>query len=369
MTADETITENINSATAIRPLIVSDAETVMRFCSPLRHLLFGFEAQGIQSCLVLPPNSGIETFLWPGIEVIDYPALRFPLFIRQNRRRLFAHVEKFNPSIVHCLGTSRAIIAKVISKTFDIPAVLTVNSPYQNFLMRRIIRSGFSAVIASSDKFVESLKKFNPDIAGIVRQVSTGTFVDETCACFSRPGQLPSMVMVSDFLEFDTLEPLLNAVRHLAVDGYEFVIVLMGRGPAEDKIRHFVKSTGLSQTVSISPEIRPLRVVMRGADILVQPHIAERLDPAIVEAASAGLAIATDYNNANNILQNNQTAIFFDGRDELSIYSVLQKLLDDRQLAAKLASSVQEYLRSSNSVSTMIDDLLRIYAQVSSEKQ
>jgi glycosyltransferase involved in cell wall biosynthesis len=368
MTTDETITENSNAAAAIRPLIVSDAETVGRFCSPLRHLLFGFEAQGIQSCLVLPPNSGIETFLWPGIDVIDYPALRFPLFIRQNRRRLFVQVEKFNPSVVHCLGASRAIIAKIISKNFDIPAVLSINRPHQNFLMRKIIRSGFSAVIASSDKFVESIKKFNPDIAGIVQQVSTGTFVDETCACFSRPGQLPSMVMASDFLKFDDLEPLLNAVRHLAVDGYEFVIILMGRGPAEDKIRHFVRNTGLSQTVSISPEIRPLRVVMRGADIFIQPHIAERLDPAIIEAASAGLAIATDYNNANNILQNNQTAIFFDGKDELSIYSVLQKLLDDRQLTVRLASAVQEYLRNKNSVSAMIDDLLKIYAQISSAK-
>ena len=369
MATDETITENLNGTPQIRLLIVSDAETVGRFCSPLRHLLFGFEAQGIQSSLVLPPNSGIETLLWPGIDVIDYPALRFPLFIRQNRRRLFEHVEKFNPSVVHCLGTSRAIIAKIISRNFDIPAVLTVNSPYQNFLMRRIIRKGFSAIVASSDRFVESLKKNNPDIAGIVRQVSTGTFVDETCACFSRPQQLPSMVMVSDFLEFDELEPLLNAVRHLAVDGYEFVVVLMGRGPAEDKIRHFVKNTGLSQTVSISPEIRPLRAVMRGADIFIQPHIAGRLDPAMVEAASAGLAIATDYNNANNILQNNQTSVFFDGRDELSIYSVLQKLLDDRQSAVRIASAVQEYLRTNNSVSTMIDGLLDIYAQVSYEKE
>jgi len=366
MATEETIIESPNSATAIRPLIVSDAETVGRFYSPLRHLLFGFEAQGIQSCLVLPPNSGIETFLWPGIDVIDYPALRLPLFIRQNRRRLFAHIEKFGPSVVHCLGTSRAIIAKIISRNFDIPAVLTVNSPYQNFLMRKIIKSGFSAIVASSGRFVENIKKLNPEIADIVRQVSTGTFVDGTCACFSRPRQLPSMVMVSDFLKFDDLEPLLSAVRHLAVDGYEFVVVLMGQGPAEDKIRHFVKNTGLSQTVSISPVIRPLRSVLRGADIFIQPHITERLDPAIVEAASAGLAIATDCNNADNILQNNQTAIFFDGKDELSIYSTLQKLLDDRQLAVRLASAVQDYLRSNNSVSSMVAGLLEIYAQVSS---
>jgi glycosyltransferase involved in cell wall biosynthesis len=365
MATEETIMESPCGAAAIRPLIVSDTETIQRFCAPLRHLLFGFEAQGISSCLVLPPNSEVETFLWPGMDVIDYPALRLPLFIRQNRRRLFAHIEKFNPSVVHCLGASKALIAKIISRNFGIPAVLTVNSSHQNFLKRKIIRKNFAAIIASSDRFVESIKKHNPEIAAIVRQVSIGTFVDETCACFSRPRQLPSMVMASDFLRFDDLEPLLGAVRHLAVDGYEFIVVLMGRGPAEDKIRHFVKNTGLSQTVSISPEIRPLRSALRGADIFIQPYITERLDSAMLEAASAGLAIATDKNNADNMLKNNQTAIFFDCKDELSVYSALQKLLDDRQLAVTLASAVQDYLRNNNSVSSMVAGLLEIYAQVS----
>ncbi|MDD5134030.1 MAG: glycosyltransferase [Phycisphaerae bacterium] len=364
---DETTAEPQNQTDGIRPLIVSDYETVQRFCAPLRHLLFGFEAQGIASCLVVPPGGEIETLLWPGIEIIEYPALKFPLFFRQNRRNLFAKIEKFKPSTVHCIGTARALLAKTISSTCNIPAVLTVNSSHQSFLKNIIIKTGFTSLIMSSSRFVENLKKNNPSIASIIKQVNTGTFVDETCACFSQPQRLPSMVMVSDFLKFDDLDPLLSAVRHLAVDGYEFLIVLMGRGPAEDKLRHFVKSTGLSQTVGISPEIRPLRSVFRGVDIFVQPYITERLDPAMMEAASAGLAIATDKNNADNMLQNNQTAMFFDCRDELSIYSALGKLLDDRQSAVKLACAVQDYLRTNNSVSSMVDKLLKIYSQAARE--
>ena len=369
MSGNEIITENHNETDGIRPLLVSDTETVQRFCAPLRHLLFGFEAQGVSSCVVVPPNSQIESFLWPGIEIIEHPALRFPLFYRQNRRRLISRIEKFRPTIVHCLGTARARLAKTIGQTFNVPAVVTINSSKQNFLRRQTISTGFSTVIAPSERIAELFKKQNSKIAALVKQVNIGIFVDETCACFSRPGRIGSMVMVSDFLRFDDLEPLLGAVRHLAVDGYEFLVVLMGSGPAEHKIRNFIRGVGLSHTVSISPEIRPMREVFRGADVFIQPYVTERLEPALIEAASAGAAIATDKNNADNLLQNNTTAIFFDSRDELSIYSALQKLLDDKQLAKTLASAAQNYLRNNNTVSSMVDQLLEIYKTATENKE
>ena len=363
MSQNDTTAQNHSELGVIRPLIVSDSEAAQQFCAPLRHLLFGFEAQDITCCVVVTPESQIESFLWPGIEIIEYPAWRFPLFYWQNRRRLISQIEKFSPTIIHCLGTAKAMLAKALGRAFNIPVVLTANSSQQNFFKRRIISKGFSAIVAPSERIAELLKKRNPRIAALVRQVNTGTFVNETCACFSNPGRIPGMVIVSDFLRFDYLEPLLSAVRHLAVDGYEFLVVLMGSGPAERDIRRFIRSVGLISTVNISPQIGPLRAVFRGADIFIHPFITQSFDPAMIEAAGAGSAIATDKNNADNLLQNNTTAVFFDSRDELTIYSALQKLLDDREFAKSIASAAQDYLRSNNTVSLMVDGLLKVYSQ------
>jgi len=365
MLQNDTTVQNHSGLGVIRPLIISDSRTLQRFYAPLRHLLFGFEAQDIACCVVVPPESQIESFLWPGIEIIEYPAWRFPLFYWQNRGRLISQVEKFKPTIIHCLGDGRALLAKALGRAFGISVVLTVNSSQQTFLSRRIISRGFSAVIAPSERIAESLKKRIPRIADIIKQVNTGTFVDETCACFSRPGRIPGMVVVSDFLRFDDLEPFLSAVRHLVVDGYEFLVVLMGSGPAQRDVRKFIRDVGLVNTVNILPRMEPLRAVFRGADIFIHPFIAQRFDPAVIEAASAGSAIAADKNNADNLLQSNITAVFFDSRDELSIYSALQKLLDDREFAKSIASAAQNYLRSSHSVSSMVDNLLKIYSQTS----
>jgi glycosyltransferase involved in cell wall biosynthesis len=354
------------TADVIRPLIISDSRTIQRFYSPLRHLLFGFEAQDIPCCIVVPPDSQIESNFWPGIEIIEYPTWRFPLFYKQNRLRLLSQVERFKPTIVHCFGTATALLAKAVGCTFNIPVVLTANSAGQSLLRRWRIRNGFSAVITPSNRIAELFKNRNPRMAPLVRQINTGTFVDETCACFSRSGQIPSMIVVSDFLRFDDLEPFLNAIRHLVIDGYEFLVVLMGDGPAEEDIRKFIHAVGLANTVNISPQMRPLRAVFRDTDIFVQPCVTERFDPAMLEAAGAGMAIVADKSNADDFLQNNVTAVLFDNRDELNIYSSLQKLLDDREFAKSIASTAQNHLRGSHSVSSMVDNLLAIYSQAAS---
>ena len=361
MEQNDTTIPNQPQADAIRSLLIPDSQTVRQFYSPLRHLLFGFEAQDIHCCVVVPPESRIESFLWPGIEIIEYPAWQFPLFYKQNRRRLVSQVEKFQPTIIHCLGTGRILLAKALGRAFNIPVVLTVNSAGQSFLQRWTIRKGFSAVVVPSERIAELFKKHNSRIASRVQQVNTGIFVDETCACFSQPGRIPSMIVVSDFLRFGDLEPFLNAVRHIVVNGYEFLVVLMGNGPADRDIRKFIHSVGLDDIVNISPQVGPLRAIFRSTDIFVQPCVTENFDSAMLEAAGAGAAIAADKGNADGLLQDNVTAVLFDNHDELSICSALQKLLNDREVAKSLASAAQNYLRSSHSVSSMVENLLKIY--------
>lgn len=369
MPDNDAISKDRNEFDVVRPLLVSDSRTVQQFCSPMRHLLFGFEAQAISSCLVVPPNSLMESLLWPGVGIIEHPALKVPLFYRQNRTRLILRIEKFKPTIIHCFGTARSHLAKTIGRIFNIPVVITINSSTHGFLSRRVISTGFSTIIAPCESIANGFKQQNPRIASLLKKVNMGTFVDETCACFLRPDRVPSIVMVSDFPQFDYLEPFLGAIRHLAVDGYEFLVVLMGQGPAQKDIRKFIRSVGLAHTVNITPQIRPLRVVFRSADVFIQPYVTRQFDSVMVEAASAGTAIATDKENGDDFLQNNTTAIFFDSRDELSIYSALQKLLDDKEWSRSIALNAQNYLRSNNTVSSMVSSLLEIYKSAATEKR
>ena len=360
MLLNEPITDSQNQAVAIRPLIVSDSDTIRQYCSPFRHLLFGFEAQGVTSAMVVPPASDIESLLFPGAGIVEYPALRFPLFFFQNRKLLLSRMEEINPSIIHCYGISKTLLAKSLSEHLGIPAVITINSGHIGVLDKMIINKNFEKIIVPSAQIAEQLRQkgFSQEK---ISQVNVGTFADVSCACFARPDRLASMIVPCSFDKFSDYEPLLGAIRHLSVDGYEFVVVFMGQGRAEGQIRDFIRSTGLVQTVTISPQMRPLRSVFRGCDILIHPCCFDGYNPAVIEAAAAGLAIAADKNNSEEFLRDGSTAVLFDCNDELSIYSAIQRLLDNKELAKSIAQTAQDCLRSSNSVSSMVDNLLKIY--------
>jgi glycosyltransferase involved in cell wall biosynthesis len=365
MLLNKSLTAGHNETGIIRPLIVSDGGTIRRYCSSLRHLLFGFEAQGIPSAIVVPPASDIESFLFPGVRIIEHPVLRFPLFYRQNRKRLIERVEEIKPSVIHCYGTSKMLLARSIAKHFGIPEVITIDSARIGRLARIIINRDFEKIIVPSNKITERLK--NNFSQEKISQVNIGTFADENCSCLSSANRLPSIMVLGQFDRFSDYEPLLGAIRHLTVDGYEFVAVFMGRGRAERQIRDFINQTGLVQTVSITPMIRPLQAVFRGCDIFIHSCCFGKFDPAVIDAASAGLAIAADRNNAEEFLRDGSTAVLFDGSDELSIYSAIQKLLDDKAFARSIATAAQEHLRSNNSISSMVSDLLKIYSEVAKQ--
>jgi glycosyltransferase involved in cell wall biosynthesis len=361
MIQNVTETENVTEPESIRPLIISDRETVNQFCPSFRHMLFGFEAQDVPCAMVVPPKSDIEFLLFPGAKIIEYPVLRFPLFYIHNRKNLFERIESIRPGIVHCFGTKKTHLAKSIAEYLDIPAVVTLNSINISIRHRMLIDKFFEKIIAPSDKISLGLEKhFSKEK---IKRVNVGTFADEACSCFASAHRLPSMIFPCKFDKFDDFEPMLNAIRHLAVDGNDFVVIFMGSGRAEKQIRDFINQTGLSQTVAISPLVRPLRSVFRGCDILIHSNCSGAFDPVVIEAAGAGLAVAADKNNVEEFLEEGSTGVFFDSTDELSIYAALQKLLNDRQMTRNLAINLQNNLRNNNSVSSMVNQLLKIYSE------
>ncbi|GAI57350.1 unnamed protein product, partial [marine sediment metagenome] len=159
----------------------------------------------------------------------------------------------------------------------------------------------------------------------------------------------------------DDFENLFNAVRHLMIDGYEFMMIVSGGGRAEGQLRKLLAALGLLQTVTIVPRLRPWRSVLATGDIFIQPQPSSTFNILLLEAMSVGSAVAACQGGVDDLIIEGQTAVIFDPNDELSIVGVLQRLLDRRDFARKIAKSAQEYLRQNHTVSKMISATLATY--------
>ena len=78
---------------------------------------------------------------------------------------------------------------------------------------------------------------------------------------------------------------------------------------------------------------------------------------------SVGTAVVGCAGGVDDLITDERRAVVFDPDDEVDIYGCLRRLLDGREIARKLASEAQDYVREEHSVSKMISSMLEIYRE------
>jgi glycosyltransferase involved in cell wall biosynthesis len=346
-----------------RPVLIIDTAEIKDYQACLQHLFVGLSAESVQSALICPPDAGAASVLCPTVDLIYHPLLKIPLFRNQNRRSVLEKLTKFKPTVLHCFSASKSKLTRFLAETLDIPFLLTFNSGNQRKLTRVSTSPNCASLLALSRPIADELELNFPNFQGRINQLNTGTFVEDDCACFSAKANVRSMVVAQPLTNANDFYGLLNAVRHLVIDGYEFLLAIIGKGGAEREIHRMIKKLGLSQVVTVIPEIEPLRSVFAGADIFIQPHSRPEFNSPLLEAMGVGLAVASCHDGSEDLLVENETTVFFDPYDELSVYACLHNLLDKRDFAQQIARKGQQFLRENYTVSGMIDSLVKYYNQ------
>jgi len=268
---------------------------------------------------------------------------------------------KLNPTVLHSFCHSRAKLTKQIAKELNIPYVITFNSSAIKLKRRDISSHHCASLTASSKVIAANIAKKYPPLKDRIIQINIGAFVEDRCACFSTPRQITSIIVNQPLDNIFNFEILLNATKHLTIDGYEFILVIIGTGPAEREIHELIKRLSLTQVVTMIPEMQPLREIFSGADIYVQLKKKIGFNISLLEAMSVGMAVTASRQCNDQLLIEDKTALFFEENDELSLYSCIQKLLNKHENAKQIALAAQENLREFYSVSKMVSLLVETY--------
>jgi len=349
---------------SLRPVLIASANTVSEYSIFLEHLLVGLADESIPTALVCPARCNLSSIVPPSVEVIKHPAFDFPLFWRQNRRRLIEGLFNFKPSVLHCLCESKAPLTRRLAWELDLPYVLTVNSLQKRFGRLFVSSRRCAKIVTPAKSIAANLAEVYPRLAGRIELVNVGTFVDKSRACFHEPEGIVSMVTAQPFENVVAFENLFRAVKHLVIDGYEILFVVIGGGRAERGLWKLLRSLGLLWIVTVIPRLEPWRSVLAAGDIFIQPVANDSFSPFLLEAMSAGVAVAGCKGGVDDLIIDGTTAIVFDPEDELSVYGSLQRLFGRREFAKKIARGAQEYLRENHAVSKMVSGILQTYREV-----
>ena len=345
----------------VQPVLIVSEHTIEEYSILLEHLLMGLAGESVCAGLICRPKCDVDSVLSPMVDVFRYPVFDVPFMGRLNRRLLFERLERFKPSVLHCLCESKAGFTRQLARQMNIPYVISVNSLHKRWGMLSLSTQRCARILVPAGTIATNLQNLYPRFLGRIKQVNPGTFATDASECFLDPGRLASMVMAYPMNKAEHFEKLFRAVRHLVIDGNEFMFVITGSGSQERQLRKLVNGLGLMDVVVIVPRLAAWRSILAAGDIFVRPQSSDSFDPTLLEAMSVGAAVAACKGGVDDLIMDGQTAVVFDPNDELSIYNILQRLLNQRDYARQVALQAQQYLRENHSVSKMIADILQVY--------
>ncbi len=356
--------QKIKADKPLRLALIASESTISNYSLFLKYLLVGLVDQSIPTVLICPPNCDVDSVISPSVEVIRYPAFQLPLTDRINKKILAEKLDKFKPSVLHCLCETKLAPTRHLAKHFDKPYILNINS-LQKPRGLSAASKHMAKIITPSTAISDSIIYAYPQLASSIELINTGIFTESKCNCFARPNRIASLLTARRIDNADEFENLLGAVRQLLIADYDFMLVIIGSGPAEPQLRKLLKGYGISRNVIIVPKLPYNRSILSAADIFIQPWISKGFNTLLLEAMSIGCAVAACNNGIDDLVIDNKTALVFDPKDPLSIHDTIKKLLDSREVARKIASQAQDYLRENHSVSQMITSILQIYRDAS----
>ncbi len=341
--------------------LVVSRYTILDNSAFLKRLLVGLADESIPVALICPPDCNVEEFSTGSVEVIRHPLVELPMAEWFNMKTLCRKLIRFGPTVLHCLCESRSLLTRRLARQLGTGYVLTINSIQTRWGQVSISGKRCMAIVAPTASIANSFRKAHPRLADRVKQIDVGTFAANRTACFGDSKQLASVVLAHPVDNASDFEKFLGAMRHLSIDGYEFMIVLMGSGKGETQLHKMLVSMELLEHVTLLPRLGNWISVLAAADVFVLPQPCFSFNPALIEAISVGAAVAACKGGVDDLIIDGQTAVVFKRNDELSIMNAVKGLLDRREDARKLAKRAQEHVRRYNSVSGMISGLLNVY--------
>jgi glycosyltransferase involved in cell wall biosynthesis len=350
----------------VRPVLIASSHTLSEYSLYLHRLLIGLADESIPVALVCPDKSEVQSVVSPTTEIVRHPAIRLPFMGRENRKILVEKIDKFKPTVIHCLCESCAALARQVSKDLDLPYLLSINDLPKESRQLSVSMKRLAGIIAPAESIADNLRKNYPNLADRIKQIKMGTFVSESACCFSRPERLTAVAVACPAKGKTDFGKFLSAIKRLAVEGREFMTIIIGDGTNEKPLRSIISALGISANVSIIPRTEPWREVLLVCDIFVEPYRNNFFNPILLEALSVGTAVAGCKGGVDDLIIEDRTAAILTKSDEQDIYYSLGRLLDNRQSAMNLAAKAQDFVRKNHTVSKMAAETIKIYRQAQS---
>lgn len=353
----------------LRPVLVASLREIREHAPYLRRLLIGLLDESIPAALICPARCDAESIVPGPVEVFTYPTIDLPLMERVGFESLAVSLERFKPTILHCLCESRAPLVRRLARRLRVPYVLAVNSLVGRLRRLSISSARCARIIVPAETIGASVTRTHFRFADRVRRIPMPTFAAADPACFSAPSRLSSILVAHPIDRVSDFSALLTAAKALLAEGRAFMVAIMGHGRAEHRLRNALAEHGLGRVVTLVPVLDPWRSVLAAGDVFLHLQPAATFSGFLLEAMGLGLAVVGCKGGVDDLIIHQRTALVYERNDAATLERAIVRLLDDHDAARRLAASAQNHVREHYSVSRHVAATLETYIEAQRESR
>ncbi len=164
---------------------------------------------------------------------------------------------------------------------------------------------------------------------------------------------------------------LLHALKKLSDTHAEINarLVIVGDGPERENLEATAASLGISDRVIFTGQVRNVEVYYAAADVLANASHSEGSPYVLLEAMAANLPIvATSVGGVPEMVENDQTALLVPASDPQAMADAIARVLNDEQLAQRLAASASTLSAFRFSPESYVRSLIKVYREALGSK-
>lgn len=142
-------------------------------------------------------------------------------------------------------------------------------------------------------------------------------------------------------------------------------VFLVGEGECEPKIRAEIAALGLEDEVVLTGFRTDVPSLLAGCDCFVMCSVLEGLCTSLLDAlALRRAAVGSAVGGIPEVLLDGRTGLLVPPRDPAALAAAVVRVLEDRELAARLGDEGRRHVERSFTIDAMVEGNLRVYEEL-----
>jgi glycosyltransferase involved in cell wall biosynthesis len=343
----------------------------------VRYLTEGLAGRGVENLLFCPPGSELGAAA-PAARVVELP-MRGELDVAL-LPRLARALKRWRPELVHVHSRRGAdLYGGLAAALAGIPAVLTRRvDAVEPAVLARLKYRPYRAVIALSHAILRQLHAAGvaPERSLLIPSaVDTQRYRPDAAA---RGQLLAAFHLHADALVVGVVAQLIERKRHswlfavlpdLVREFPQLTVVCFGRGPLEQRLRGELARRGLTERVQLAGFRGDLPELLPGLDLLVHPAEREGLGLALLEAASAAVAVvACDVGGVPDVVADGETGLLVPRDDAAALRNAIASLLGAPEERRRLGAAARRHVERRFDTARLVAEHLDLYTRLLGER-